>query len=240
MTPIMTAKECMTDLNEGSASLLMMLLLGGDLVFIVLHFLNISTTIFTDPLLSIERDRGYPEMYQYLKYFWIIALLLLIAWKNRAWRYVVWGGVFAYLLADDSLRIHERIGSLIAAHLGFEPRLGLRLQDFGEMAVSATAGSLFLFSLLLIYKGGSRIFKKTSQDITLLILILVFFGVVLDMASTAVNMGWKVSFMLGVIEDGGEMLSVSLLTWYFFLLSVRSDMDACYLCDLVRMVITRR
>ena len=38
----------------------------------------------------------------------------------------------------------------------------------------------------------------------------------------------------GIIENGDKMLSVSLLAWYFFLLSVRSDISRCYLCDVVK------
>ncbi len=64
-------------------------------------------------------------------------------------------------------------------------------------------------------------------------------GVVVDMIHIVVPLG-TVSFILGVVEDGGEMLVVSLILWYIFLLNVRGDNAGCYLCDFVRIVLTRR
>lgn len=237
----MTVRKYIRIFNDRTASAFLVLLLCSDLLFIVLHFANALTPLFKNPLLNIEQDRGYPEMYQYLKYCWMIAMLFFIAWKHRSLCYVAWGAVFTYFLVDDALMLHERIGRRIAENFSFTPPLGLRLQDFGELMVSATAGILLLTSVILVYRGGSQIFRKVSQDITLLIFILAFFGVIVDMAHVAINLGGKVTFFLGVIEDGGEMLSVSLLAWYTLLLKVRrGDMGGFYLCDLVRIVLTRR
>jgi len=83
-------------------------------------------------------------------------------------------------------------------------------------------------------------FRKVSQDIIILILVLVFFGVVIDMADIAIRLGKGVGFALGVIEDGGEMIAVSLILWYVFLRTVRDDSADCYLCDLLRIVLARR
>jgi hypothetical protein len=229
----MTTRECIKTLNDRSASIFLILLLGGDLIYIAMHCLNTFALTTPNSLLDIHKDGGFAEMYQYLKFIWIVGLLLLIAHKNRAWRYLVWVGVFVYLLVDDSSMIHERFGRLIAASLTFTPPLGLRLQDVGELTVSAIAGSILLIPIILAYRGGSQVFRKTSQDITLLILLLVFFGVVVDMVHMAINLGWTVGFIVGVIEDGGEMLSVSLLAWYVFLRSVRDDIDSCYFFDFV-------
>jgi hypothetical protein len=240
MYKIMTARKCIETLNERNASVFLILLLCGDLVFIVMHCINALTPILGNPLLNIEEDKGYPEVYQYLKFFSIIVLLIYISLKNKAIHYVAWALVFTYFLFDDSLQIHERIGSRIAANFNFIPPLGLRLQDFGELVVMATVGIPLLAICVWAYKrSGSQMFRKVSQDITLLVLVLVFFGVLVDMAHIAVNLGWKVTFILGVIEDGGEMLSVSLVLWYAFL-TKRGDNAGCYLSDLVRIVLTRR
>ena len=36
------------------------------------------------------------------------------------------------------------------------------------------------------------------------------------MLHVAIDMGWKISFLLGVIEDGGEMLVVTIAACYLF------------------------
>ena len=148
--------------------------------------------------------------------------------------------MFTYFLFDDALTIHERVGKHIAWSLTLTPPLGLRLQDLGELAVMAAAG-MILFSLVIwAYLHGPQAFKKMSQDMMLLVLALVFFGVIVDMAHSAIKLGWEVNFILGVIEDGGEMLAASLILWYVFLLSVRDENATSYLCDFVRVVLTRR
>ena len=179
-------------------------------------------------------------MYQYLKFLAIIVSLIITALKNASLLYVAWTSDFVYFLLDDSLRVHERVGRYIAANLNFVPPLGLKLYDYGQLAVSATAGIILLLPLVWAYKNGSRMFREVSQDLALLILLLIFFGVVVDMAHSAIKLGWKITFLLGVIEDGGEMLSVSLILWYVFLMMVRNGDSGCYLADCARIVLTRR
>ena len=240
MHRVITAQECIKTLNERSASLFLALLICGDLAFVVLHFINGLTPIIVMPLRELGRDGGYPELYQYLKFLWIIILLIFVSLRNASLLYVAWAAVFAYFLLDDSFQIHERVGRYIAANLSLVPTLGLRLQDYGELAVSAAAGIILFLPLVWAYRKGSRMFRKISQDFALLISILIFFGVVVDMAHIAIRLGRTVDFVLGVIEDGGEMLSVSLILWYAFLMMVRDRDSGCYLCDCARIVLTRR
>lgn len=240
MHKIITAQECIKTLNDRSASLFLVLLLCGDLAFVVLHFINALIPTLKMSMLSLEMDRGYPEMYQYLKYLWIIIILIFASLKNASLSYFSWASVFTYLLLDDSLRIHERAGSYIAANLSLVPILGLRLQDYGELAVSAAAGIILFLPLVWAYRSGSRMYKKIFQDFALLMFILIFFGVVVDMAHVAIQLGFKVNFVLGTIEDGGEMLSVSFILWYAFLIMVRDGYSCCYLCDCAHMILSRR
>jgi hypothetical protein len=205
-------------------------------------------------------------MYQYLKWFWISILLVYVSILRRSFSYIVWVLVFAYFLCDDALRIHEDVGKHIARNLILTPpfglrlpylgelagrldyvdpkeiivMLGLRLQDIGELAVSAAAGLILSPLVIWAYLHGSQAFKKMSQDMLLLILALAFFGVFVDMADISIDLGEKVAFILEVIEDGGEMLVASLILWYVFLLSVRDETATSYLFDFVRVILTRR
>jgi hypothetical protein len=228
-----------SDFNESSASLILIMLLCADLGFITLHLVNTPLTPFLrNPLFDIERDKGYSEVYQYIKWFWIIILLINLSISKRSFRYVVWGLLFTYLLFDDALSIHEEVGGYLVSNLTLNPPFGLRDIDLGELAVSAAAG-MILFSLILwAYVRGSYAFKKMSQDMVVLILVLVFFGIVVDMAHVTIPRG-KVTFMLGIIEDGGEMLMASLILWYVFLLSVRDEKSSSSLCGFARLVLTK-
>jgi len=237
---MMTTSEFIRSINVRSASLLLILLLSADFAFIALHFVRALTPFLNDTFFSIERDGGYPEMYQYIKWFWIIIMLAYISKLKRSFSYIAWGFVFIYFFCDDVFKVHERVGAYIAGNLTVMPPFGLRLQDLGELAVSTVAGIILLLVVVFAYLNGSQAFKKMSHDMLLLILALVFFGVGVDMAHISIQLGREVSFILGVIEDGGEMLVASLILWYVFWLSVRDQNDTSYLSDFARVVLTRR
>ena len=239
-----TTHEFIKNVHDQGASLFLMLLLCADLAFIALHTIEVLTTFLNNPLLSLERDLGFAEVYQYIKWFWVIILLIFISITTKSINYSAWVIFFTYLLLDDALEIHEGIGELIAGHLTLTPPLGLRLQDLGELAVTGTAGVVLLFLVLLAYLYGSKAFKKMSLDLLLLIFALAFFGVIVDMVHVitylSVQIGWKVSAVLAVIEDGGEMFVASLILWYIFLLSMRDENSTSYLFDFGREILTKR
>jgi len=202
--------------------------------------IRVFVALLANDLFDFDRERGYPEIYQYIKFFWIIVLLFNLSLKNRSLHYIPWVLLFTYFLVDDSIHIHERAGHFFAEHFNFTPLFGLRLQDYGQLAISATAGIFLFLPLVWAYRKGTQIFRKISLDIGLLVLVLVFFGVVVDMMRAAVHLGNAVDFIMGFVEEGGEMLAVSFILWYIFLLNVRGTNAGCYLCDLVRIVLTRR
>ena len=170
----------MRTINERSASLLLLLLFSADFVFIAVHCIQELTPLINDELYSIGRDRGYSEIFQYIKWFWIIVLFTYLTISRHSFSYVAWGVTFLYLLCDDSLGIHEKVGRLVTGNLGFEPPFGLYPRDIGELAVSALAGITLTPLLIWAYLRGSQAFKNMSRDMLLLILLLAFFGVAVD------------------------------------------------------------
>ena len=239
-----TTLQCMRNINERSASLLLILLFCADFMFIVVHCIQELTpllnNVINNNLFSIGSDRGYAEIFQYIKWFWLIVLFTYLTISRRSFSYVAWGVTFLYLLCDDSLGIHERIGRLITGNLGFEPPFGLYPRDIGELAVSAVAGITLTPLLIWAYLRGSLAFKNMSQDLLLLVLVLAFFGVAVDTVHSiarGLGLGLNAEFILGVIEDGGEMLIASLMIWYIFLLSVRDDICTSFLFDSVRLLL---
>jgi hypothetical protein len=230
--------------NEQSALFFFMLLLCADFLFIAFHSLAVLTPSFNNPLMSLEQDHGYPEVYQYIKWLWIILLLIFASVKRRSMYFSAWVFVYIYLLLDDSLEIHERVGALFEGSLSLVPPLGLRLQDIGELAVTGTAGLILLFFISLAYWHGPQTFKKMSIDMLLMIFALAFFGVFVDMLHVITYMAdqisWKVSAVLAVIEDGGEMIVASLILFYVFLISLRNEKPTFSFFDFTHAVLTKR
>ena len=219
------------------ASLLLILLLSADIGFIALHVVDAVTHISGDPLLALDRDKGYPEVFQYLKWLWAFIVLVWVAVWRRSFRYVAWALVFAYFLVDDVLSLHEVFGSAVARRLTFAAPFGLRLQDMGELAVSVSAGLVLLLGVLVAYRRSSDAFKAMCQDLLVLVLLLAFFGVFCDMVHQMAPQGSTLKFSLGVVEDGGEMVAASFIVWYAFLVGVHTADSHPRLIRFVRAVV---
>jgi hypothetical protein len=233
-------RQRLADFSEPGATLLLVLMLFGDLVYIGLHFVHAATPFLESRIFSLQRDSSYSEYFQFMKFFWIILMFLYIWRVTRVRSYGAWILVFGYFLFDDALQIHERVGELIAGHLNFAPPFNLRLVDVGELIVSATAGGILLLVLAWAYLRGPDTFKKVTRDILLLVLALAFFGVGVDMAHSAMRVVWVLDLLLVMIEDGGEMIVVSLMVWYVFLLSLRKGKAPSYLWDIMIMPLLRK
>ena len=233
-----------TGFHEQSASILLLLLLLADLVFIALHTIEFMSPSLNNALLSLEKDQGFPEVYQYIKWFWIITLLALISIARRSVSYGAWCLFFTYLLLDDALEMHENLGVLITGHLAMTPPFGLRVQDLGELVVAGIMGVVVLLLVYWGYRYGSKAFRTISIDMLLLIMGLAFFGVIVDtvhvMAHMSSDIGWKVSAILAVIEDGGEMIVVSIILWYAFLHCVKNNYSNLSLFEYMRSILIKR
>jgi hypothetical protein len=189
------------------------LLLAADAVFVAVHLVHALSPYFNDLLYSIEQDRGYAEIYQYVKTFWIVLMLAALAWSTRESVHVAWMLLYTHLLFDDAFFIHEDGGAAIAARFDYVGALGLRPEDLGELTISALIGIVFLGLFLITYRRASRAARDASSDLVLLLGVLVFFGVFIDMLHIIVEPA-SAKLALAIIEDGGEMVTMSLTCWY--------------------------
>ncbi len=201
------------NLHSDSRKLLLMLLLA-DGAFMLIH-LAYELQFLPNPLFSIERDFGYAEVYQYLKEGWIVVLLLLAALFSRRIIYLAWAGLFMYLLMDDSLRIHETLGGHLTTLLDLQPMFNLRAKDFGELGVSLIFAA-FLFAIIgLAYCFSERRSREVSRTLFIGVLLLALFGVVIDFVHNLLPLSPAFSALL---EDGGEMVIMSIILCYVFTL----------------------
>ncbi|MET7030084.1 hypothetical protein [Sediminicola luteus] len=77
----------------------------------------------------------------------------------------------------------------------------------------------------LFYLKGSAHFRKTFIDIFMLISVFLFFGIGVDILHNQLEEVYLVSDILVLIEEGGEMIALSLLVWYFYFLVLESNGD---------------
>jgi hypothetical protein len=188
-------------------------LIGGDLVFMVLHWLHVNTGALTSELWSIDRDRGYAEMFQYLKYLGIMLALAQLFRRARLPILLLWIGVYAFLLLDDSMRIHERFGLHMVAWAQLHDFGGLRGRDVGELIYAAIGGLLLTPVLVLAYIRSSPMARAISAELLVLLAALLVFAVGGDVIHRLLS-GTAFDTMAAIVEDGGEMLVLSVTCFY--------------------------
>jgi hypothetical protein len=198
----------------------LILMLAADAAFVVLSVVHFTSPYLPGTLYSIEAEGGYAEWFQYTKELWAI-LLLITLWKKTRRPWVVgWLMLFTYFLLDDAMSIHETGGDIAYRHLGFGPALGLRAVDFGEILVTGIAG-IFLFTIIaVLYRRSTEEERTVSRDLQLLATVLVTFGVALDLVHSLIR-AETLRIIVGTIEDGGEMVTMSVTCWYLLAVTNR-------------------
>ena len=197
------------------------ILLSLDIVFIILHallvylvFIRIDFDWSITPFM-LNNDDGYPEMFQYLKFLAAIIMLIYLLIKGKGIGYISWLLLFVLMLFDDSLKLHERFGAWVVEKFNYKPMFGLRDVDLGELTFVALFGIVLLFFIVIGYYYGDKKYRKTNIDLGILFFILLCFGVGVDMIHEFVEYNRYSDLLIILIEDGGEMIALSLFVWYF-------------------------
>lgn len=204
----------------------LVLLLCADLFFILLHIvhkiariLDIGTLIRTD-VFSIYYDLTLAESFQYVKEYWIVILFAWLIFKHKQSFYIGWMLVFIYFLFDDMLGFHEGWGTALLEALNippFEVLFGeFRYQDIGEFAVSAFFGIIFFTIIGFSYFRSGKEVRAKFHYLIAGLFIIVFFGVAHDLGNRIFEEeADKLMFEITrLIEDGGEMIGMTLVCWY--------------------------
>jgi len=198
---------------------LLALLVAVDLVLIGLYVL----WGYDHWIWDMEDESGLSERFQHMK--WIVAavMLLVLSIRRRATIYAVWALLFAYFAIDDSIRLHERMGwwlvgvldlrSFEEIYLEHFSYFYLRAREFGELIVAVSLGAIIVAVLCVAWPGPDAIREKTvTKRLIAWLVLFALFAVGFDMLHTMV---WEIYppavELVGVIEDGGEMICASIL-----------------------------
>lgn len=184
--------------------LLLLLLFGADALFILLDILA-QLRGWPDPRWSIESEGGFGERWQYLKEGSAGGLLLHLAMRGvvihrRAC--LAWALLFIWILLDDALAVHESFGR----------RLMPQAPAIGEFLFLFTFGMLVLYGILRTSRRAEASWRYWSRRLEAGLLAFAFFAVGVDLLHALVRSPlWHP--ILGLVEDGGEMLCMSLMFW---------------------------
>ena len=159
--------------------------------------------------IGLENDRTMAEILGYGIAF-LSSLLFLLAFVETGSPTILFLSVFTgFVWFDDSSGYHERFGQFLGKTFDLPRVPGLRVQDIGEVtAWSIAALVLSVVLLIAFYRrriGDWGVFTIAAIGMA----ALVFCGMVVDLLHIMVPKAYENLF--GVVEDGGEMLSVTYL-----------------------------
>lgn len=217
--------------------LVLAMFLALDAVLVAVHVFGYYGLNVAGEQWSVSFDGGYPEFFQYVKFGWAVLLLVTAAWLRRAWSLLVWVPLFAFLALDDMLRIHERYGSQMPGTGALADLTGLGEQELGELLFMVAVGLTALALMGLGWVLGTADVRATLLDVALLVGLLAFFGVGVDLLHAGVGGGWA-TVVAGLVEDGGEMVALSLIVAYLF--HVASGHDSPRILARLRRPLTPR
>ncbi len=172
--------------------------------------------------LRIQPVWGLPSLFIYLKWL-LISIFLATAWRSNGEPLLLsLALIFALLLIDDSLELHERLGTVVKDSFGYTPAFGLRGDDLGELTIWAIIGVMAFAVFALGYWRSSPEGRRIGHVFLLGIAGLAAFGIVVDMIGVLVHdlgeglVNRFVRSFFDYLEDGGELAVASLLLAFAF------------------------
>lgn len=163
---------------------------------------------------NIDRDWSAGEITNYLKWS-LLAFVFLTAYvRSRAVMMLSLFAVVLILLADDSLQIHETLGPVVVHALGLQEVLGLAAYTVGPIVVWGTLGLAVLTLTWIGWRTASTEMKSALYPVFTLFFGIVFCAVGVDALHELVDLPKVIKGVLGLIEDGGEMLLLTAMLHY--------------------------
>ena len=190
------------------------MLLSIDVALIVLHLVNYWRPIGDHNAFYLEDNNSYAELYQNIKWVAMILLSMLIAHSTDNKKYYSWTVIFLFLFLEDVFRVHQEVASFISAY--FFSGMATRQWKLLEILIASAIGLIVIAPLVWNYIKAETLFKQRSKIVIALLIMLVFFGIGMDQAHRLyfIWKSWKREFIVGIIEDGGEMITATYLLAY--------------------------
>lgn len=201
-------------------------LLLVDVLLILLHvgvgIATVAGMIEKSPnALRIDRDWGIGETTNYMKWLFLIGIALTL--NSRRKQPVFLGIALLGLLAllDDSLQLHEYFGDVIAPLLFSDLPMGI-----GEIMFMTMEGIVVALAFAYGWKHSSPLARAQTLPLLLLFAGAVFCGVVIDFLHTHTPAATRLEDLMAILEDGGEMIFLSLMVGYAAALPSRQPRTA--------------
>lgn len=172
-------------------------------VFIVLDVMSVWPDFW-----NIGMDWSAGEIFNYIKWLMISGIFALAFFHQRHAIFACLSVVFLLILADDSLQLHERSGSLRLIDANGDRGLA---QAYSEILFWCCLGLVCLGLILAAWRSTPAEVRSKLWTVLWLFAGVVASGVVVDFFHQFTGEKTVVSGVLLLLEDGGEMIFISLM-----------------------------
>lgn len=158
--------------------------------------------------IALTKDRSMGEIFNYGLSFLSASLFFVTFVALRSLMFLFSSLLMAFIWFDDSARYHERLGHKLADRLDLPAVANVRPQEVGELLAWGVAGVVLALLLVL------AVVRRGPGDLGALFLLSVCFGllVVFGLLADIVGAPEGHRRLFGLMEDGGEMLAIVLVT----------------------------
>lgn len=196
-------------------TVLLVALILIDLVFGCLHVLA-CLDYLPDVQYNLVLDTSYAERFQYLKLGSCALFMTMAFWvKGNVFRFG-FALLFLGLFIEDAFQIHEQVYRYGEHLLHIEDSPNLEGKDYWELLYASVIGLLLAAVFgLAIFRGSRGASFAAARWLFVGLAALAVFGVGVDVIHSSVEQtstGALIPALLGLVEDGGEMVTVSALT----------------------------
>ena len=203
--------------NKSTGCFILLAFVALDLVFIGIYFfLFIKEEYTINHFLLLDTLHGLPELFQFFKYGSILVLIGNQISKGKRNYLIPLFLIFLLFFLDDYFQLHSMGAHFISNLLPFEANHGFQNMHWGNLLYNLLLG---IVTTLLLFKGylnsPDTMRIKYAKLMTLLV-IFIFFGFGIDFMSHLLSCHVNELSLIVPFEEGGEMISLSLLVWYFF------------------------
>jgi len=167
--------------------------------------------------LNIDRDWSAGETLSYVKWVLMALVFSLAYMRKRETMFLSLVIAVLILLADDSMQLHETYGPNVVQALRLYDIFGSAASTVGPLFVWAALGVGVLTSVLIGWRTASRELKRALYPVFGLFFAVVFFAVGIDAVHELVTVPKVIQGVLGIVEDGGEMLVMTALLRYVWM-----------------------
>jgi len=165
---------------------------------------------------NIGRDWSAGELGNYVKWSLIVFALFLAYSRVRAPGYLALAVVFLICLLDDSLQFHERGATALISLSLISDTYGQAQGEIGELIVWSVLGAICVGIMGWGWAASNANERRKIWPALILFLGIFFCAVILDVLHTVVVIRSMIAGLLGLAEDGGEMVVLTLLLSYIW------------------------